>query len=123
MLPVFGRPLKAKPDSQSSEQGVAARDKHHSLSSSSSSLERNVWSQSQVATHIPASLEPFFAAQSENIGQRRELAHTIDLDQCLRFRVLGFKRRRATCPRSRLYGHVATSELSTSFSSVIPSIL
>jgi hypothetical protein len=100
MLPVFGRPLKAKPDSQSSEHGVVATDMHHSLSSSSS-VERNVriWSQSQVATHIPASLEPFFAAQSENIRQRRELAHTIDLDQCLRFRVLGFKRRRATCPR------------------------
>ena len=41
------------------------------------------WSQSQIATHVPASLEPFFATQSEDIRQRCELAHTIDLDQCL----------------------------------------
>ena len=32
MLPVIGRPLKAKPDTQSSEHGVVATNKHHKLS-------------------------------------------------------------------------------------------
>jgi hypothetical protein len=41
MLPVFGRPLKAKPDTQSSENGVVATNRH--LFTSSSSVERNVW--------------------------------------------------------------------------------
>ena len=42
MLPVIGRPLKAKRDTQSSEHGVLATSKHLRLSSSSS-VERNVW--------------------------------------------------------------------------------
>jgi hypothetical protein len=48
------------------------------------------WSQSQVATHIAALPEPFFAPQGENIDQRNELAYTINLDQCLCLSVLGF---------------------------------
>jgi hypothetical protein len=42
MLPVIGRPLKAKPDTQSSEHGVVATNKHHPFTSSSC-IERNVW--------------------------------------------------------------------------------
>jgi hypothetical protein len=42
MLPVFGRPLKAKRDTQSSEHGVVTTDKHHRFNSSSSGVERNV---------------------------------------------------------------------------------
>ena len=42
MLPVIGRPLKAKPDAQSSEHGVVVTNRHHPFTSSSS-VERNVW--------------------------------------------------------------------------------
>ena len=41
MLPVFGRPLKAKPDTQSSEHGLVATKDHYRFNSSSS-VERNV---------------------------------------------------------------------------------
>jgi hypothetical protein len=46
------------------------------------------WSQSQVATHVPASLEPLFATQSENTRQRRELAYAIYLDECMGLGIL-----------------------------------
>ena len=36
MLPVFGRPLKAKRDTQSSEDGLVATKHHHRFNSSSS---------------------------------------------------------------------------------------
>jgi hypothetical protein len=42
MLPVFGRPLKAKPDTQSSEHGLVGTKEHHRLSSSSRSIERHI---------------------------------------------------------------------------------
>ena len=42
MLPVIGRPLKAKRDTQSSEHGVVATNRHLPFTSSSS-IERNVW--------------------------------------------------------------------------------
>jgi len=35
--------------------------------------------QAEIATHIATSLETFFASQCQDIGQRRELAHPIDL--------------------------------------------
>jgi hypothetical protein len=43
MLPVFGRPSKAKPDTQSSEHGLVRTKEHHCLSSSGRSVERHVW--------------------------------------------------------------------------------
>ena len=43
MLPVFGRPLKAKRDTQSSEHGLVATNEHHRFNSSCGSVERNVW--------------------------------------------------------------------------------
>ena len=42
MLPVFGRPLKAKRDTQSSEHGLVTTKEHHGFNSSSSGVERNV---------------------------------------------------------------------------------
>ena len=42
MLPVFGRPLKAQTDTQSSEHGVVATNSNHRFTSSGS-VERNVW--------------------------------------------------------------------------------
>ena len=56
----------------------------------SSARRASSWSQSHTATYVPTPLEPFFASQGQHIRQRRELAHPIDLDQCLRFRVFGF---------------------------------
>ena len=46
------------------------------------------WSQSQVATYVPTSLEPFFAPQGQHIRQRGELSDPIDLDQRLSLGVL-----------------------------------
>jgi hypothetical protein len=42
MLPVIGRPSKAKRDTQSSEHGLVATKEHHRFNSSSSSVERKV---------------------------------------------------------------------------------
>jgi hypothetical protein len=39
--------------------------------------------QAEIATHIATSLETFFASQSQDIGQRREMAHSIDLEKRL----------------------------------------
>ena len=43
MLPVFGGPLKAKSDKQSSEHGLVTTKEHHGFDSSSGSVERNPW--------------------------------------------------------------------------------
>jgi hypothetical protein len=43
MLPVFGRPLTAKSDTQSSEHGLVTTRAHHRVDSSRSSVERNIW--------------------------------------------------------------------------------
>jgi hypothetical protein len=42
MLPVIGRPLKAKRDTQSSEHGLVATKERHGFNSSHS-VERGVW--------------------------------------------------------------------------------
>ena len=44
-------------------------------------------SQAEIATHIATSLETFFASQSQDIGQRREMAHSIDLEERLCFAI------------------------------------
>ena len=59
-------------------------------------------SESEIAAHIPTSLETLFAAQRQDIRQRRELPHAIDLDQSLGFRVLGFGREDPFCADSEL---------------------
>jgi hypothetical protein len=43
MLPVFGRPLKAQRDRQSSEDGSVTTREHHGFRSRCSGVERNVW--------------------------------------------------------------------------------
>jgi hypothetical protein len=48
-------------------------------------------SESEIAANIPTSLETLFAAQRQDIRQRRELPDAVDLDQSLRLRVLGFQ--------------------------------
>ena len=47
-------------------------------------------SQAEIAANISASLEALFASQGQDIRQRRELAHSIDLGQSHSLRVLGF---------------------------------
>ena len=42
MLPVIGRPLKAKRDTQSSEHGLVRTKERHLLGSSSGSVERHI---------------------------------------------------------------------------------
>ena len=42
--------------------------------------------QTEIATHIATSLETFFASQSQDIRQCRELAYSIDLEERLCFR-------------------------------------
>ncbi|MGA7314807.1 MAG: hypothetical protein WBX22_12630 [Silvibacterium sp.] len=41
--------------------------------------------QAEIATHIPTSLETFFASQSQDIRSRRKLAHSINLEERLCF--------------------------------------
>src|ERR1039458_8102324 len=48
--------------------------------------------QAEIAAHIPASLEAFLASQRQNIGQRRELADAVDLEQLLRLRILRLRK-------------------------------
>ena len=43
MLPVFGRPLVAQRDTQSSEHGLVTTKEHHGFDSRCSGVERNVW--------------------------------------------------------------------------------
>ena len=43
--------------------------------------------QAEIATHIATSLETFFASQSQDIGQCRELTYSIDFKERLGFRV------------------------------------
>ena len=44
--------------------------------------------QAEIAADIATSLEAFLAAQRQNVGQRRELADAVDLDQRLRLWIL-----------------------------------
>ena len=43
--------------------------------------------QAEIAAHIATSLETFFASQSQDIRQCRELAYSIDLEERLCFRI------------------------------------
>src|SRR5277367_7101238 len=44
-------------------------------------------SQAEIATHIATSLETFFASQSQDIRQRRQLPYSIDLEERLGLRI------------------------------------
>jgi hypothetical protein len=43
--------------------------------------------QAEITADIPTSLEAFLAAQRQNVRQCRELTYTVDLDECLGFRI------------------------------------
>src|ERR1700742_904562 len=43
--------------------------------------------QAEIATYIATSLETFFVSQGQDIRQRRELAHSIHLEERLGFRI------------------------------------
>ena len=43
--------------------------------------------QTEITAHVATSLEALFAAQRQDEGQRREMSHTVDLDQRLRLRI------------------------------------
>ena len=47
------------------------------------------WSQTQVATNIATSSEPFLAAERQHEGQGGEMADAVNLQQRLRLRILG----------------------------------
>src|ERR1019366_10018054 len=44
--------------------------------------------QAEITAHIATSLEAFLTAQRQDIGQRRELTDTVNLNQRLRLRIL-----------------------------------
>ena len=45
-------------------------------------------SQAEIAAYIAALLKAFFTAQGQHIGQRRNVANTVDLQECLCLRIL-----------------------------------
>jgi hypothetical protein len=42
----------------------------------------------EIAAYIAALLKAFFTAQGQHIGQRRDVANTVDLQECLCLRIL-----------------------------------
>jgi hypothetical protein len=45
-------------------------------------------SQTEIAAYIAALLKAFFTAQGQHIGQRRDVANTVNLQECLCLRIL-----------------------------------